>query len=151
MKISEKALTLIAEFEGFRSKPYKCPADVPTIGYGTTVYLNGKKVTMQDPPISKEEALNLLSLTANKFAQQVDERVGQQLNQHQFDALVSFAYNVGIGAFSRSTLLKKVNANPCDKSIAYEFSRWKKAGGKVLPGLERRRKAEADLYFQICN
>jgi lysozyme len=151
MKASKNATKLIAEFEGFRSKPYKCPADVPTIGFGTTVYLDGKKVTMQDPPISRDEAFRLLVLTVNKFAQQVDERVVQSLNQHQFDALVSFAYNVGIGAFSRSTLLKKVNANPCDKSIGYEFSRWNKAGGKVLEGLKRRRQAEADLYESVCN
>ena len=148
MRVSKQGIDLIAKWEGFRAKPYNCPAGVPTIGYGNTTYLDGTKVTLQDPEISECEARNLLELTANKFGQQVDERVGQSLTQHQFDALVSFAYNVGIGAFSRSTLLKKVNANPCDASIEKEFKRWTRSNGKVLKGLVKRRAEEANLYLK---
>ena len=146
MQISKKGIDLIAEFEGFSSKPYLDPIGIPTIGYGTTFYLNNKKVTMFDAPINETEARKLLSIVANKFGQQVQE-VTRELNQNQFDAVVSFVYNVGIGNYRKSTLLKKINANPCDESIAYEFSRWNKAGGKVLSGLVKRRKKEAELYF----
>lgn len=146
MILSKKGINLIAEFEGFSSKPYLCSAKVPTIGYGTTFYLSGKKVTMNDKPIDKITALNLLSIVVNKFGQQVQE-VTRAINQNQFDAVVSFVYNVGLGNYKKSTLLKKINANPSDASIAYEFSRWNKAGGKVLSGLVKRRKKEAELYF----
>ena len=147
MQISKKGIDLIAEFEGFSSKPYLDPIGIPTIGYGNTFYLNGKKVTMFDPPINEIEARKLLSIVANKFGQQVQE-VTRELNQNQFDAVVSFVYNVGIGNYKKSTLLKNINANPCDASIAYEFSRWNKAGGKILAGLVKRRKKEAELYFK---
>lgn len=146
MILSKKGINLIAEFEGFSSKPYLCSAKVPTIGYGTTFYLSGKKVTMNDKPINKITALNLLSIVANKFAQQVDECT-VKLSQNQFDAVVSFVYNVGLGNYKKSTLLKKINANPSDASIAYEFSRWNKAGGEVSKGLLNRRKKEASWYF----
>ena len=146
MQVSKKGIDLIAGFEGFVSKPYLDAVNVPTIGYGNTFYLNNKKVTMFDAPINETEARKLLSIVANKFGQQVQE-VTRELNQNQFDAVVSFVYNVGIGNYRKSTLLKKINANPCDESIAYEFSRWNKAGGKVLSGLVKRRKKEAELYF----
>lgn len=147
MIASKKCLELIKKYEGFRAKPYKCPADVPTIGYGSTYYLDGRKVTLSDPAISEPEAERLLSLVVGKFAQQVDE-IGLCLNQNQFDAVVSFCYNVGIGAFKSSTLLKRIKADKCDPDIAYQFSRWNKAGGQVLNGLSKRRKEEAELYFQ---
>lgn len=147
MEVSKNGIDLIAGFEGFVSNPYLDPIGIPTIGYGNTFYLNGKKVTMFDSPINEIEARKLLSIIANKFGQQVKE-VTRELNQNQFDAVVSFVYNVGIGNYKKSTLLKKINANPCDASIAYEFSRWNKAGGKVLAGLVNRRKKEAELYFK---
>lgn len=147
MEVSKNGIDLIAGFEGFVSKPYLDAVGIPTIGYGNTFYLNGKKVTMFDTPINEMEARKLLSIIANKFGQQVKE-VTRELNQNQFDAVVSFVYNVGIGNYKKSTLLKKINANPCDASIAYEFSRWNKAGGKVLAGLTKRRKKEAELYFK---
>ena len=84
---------------------------------------------------------------ANRFAKRVNELVTSNINQNQFNALVSFAYNVGTGNFSSSTLLKKVNRNPNDLTIKDEFLRWNKAGGKVLNGLTNRRNEEADLYF----
>lgn len=147
MRISDKGLELIADFEGFRSNPYLDSAGVPTIGYGSTFYLDNTKVTMQDKPISECDAKVLLGLVANNFAKQVDDSLDVEVNQNQFDALVSFTYNLGIGNLRKSTLLKKVNANPCDPNIALEFERWVRAGGKVLNGLVKRRKKEAELYF----
>lgn len=146
MIASQNCLDLIKKYEGFRAKPYLCPSDVPTIGYGNTFYLDGTKVKLSDPAISEAEATRLLSLTVGKFAQQVDE-LCLGLNQNQFDAIVSFCYNVGIGAFKDSTLLKRIRVNACDLDIAYQFSRWNKSGDKVLQGLVKRRKEEAELYF----
>jgi lysozyme len=103
MEVSKKGIDLIAEFEGFSPKPYLDPIDIPTIGYGTTFYLNNKKVTMFDPPINESEARKLLSIVANKFCQQLKE-VTRTLNQNQFDAVASFVYNVGIGAYRKYTL-----------------------------------------------
>lgn len=147
MRTSNKGLDLIKKYEGFRSKPYLCPANVPTIGYGATYYPNGNKVRMSDPPISEGYAENLLKEMLARYEDGVDRYVQVNLNQNQFDALVSFAYNLGLGALKSSTLLKRVNANPNDADIAYQFSRWNKAGGRALAGLTKRRKDEADLYF----
>jgi len=84
----------------------------------------------------------------NEFAIVVRGALTKEINENQFSALVCFAYNVGVGAFKKSTLLRKININPNDETIAVEFAKWTKAGGKVLLGLVRRRKAEADLYFK---
>lgn len=147
MKTAKKGIELIKKFEGFRSKPYLDAVNVPTIGYGATHYGNGVRVRMTDKPISESEATKLLSDMLGQYENYVNKTITRELNQNQFDALVSFAYNLGGGALSSSTLARKVNINPCDKSIEYEFSRWVKAGGKVLRGLVIRRKAESDLYF----
>lgn len=147
MKLDEKGYQLIAEFEGLRLSPYLCSAGVPTIGYGSTFYPSGKKVTMQDKPITQATALWMLKETANKFAVEVDKLVIPALNQNQFNALVSFAFNLGTSALGKSTLLKKVNANPNDPTIRNEFAKWNKAGGRVLDGLTKRRTKEANLYF----
>ena len=149
MRLSEKGLELIADFEGFRNYPYLDSANVPTIGYGSTFYMDGRKVTMSDKPISECDARVLLGLVSHKFAEQVDDVITSKINQNQFDALVSLVYNIGIGAFRQSTILRKVNDNPNDESIAYEFSRWKRAGGQILNGLVLRRKKEAELYFKL--
>lgn len=150
-KISDKGVDLIKKFEGFSSKPYPDPATkgVPyTIGYGATFYQNGKKVTMADKPITEKEAIELLKFMLARFEQYVDSYCVDTLTQNQFDALVSFCYNVGPANLKASTLLKKVNANPNDETIREEFRKWNKGGGKVLKGLTRRREAEANLYFQ---
>lgn len=147
MKASKNCLELIKKFEGFRSEPYLCPAGVPTIGYGSTYYNDGRKVKMSDSPISEAAATLLLSEVVDSFARDVDKTVSG-LSQNQFDACVSFAYNVGIGAFRTSTLVKRIKANPCDPDIAFQFSRWNKGGGRVLSGLVKRRKEEAELYFR---
>ena len=148
MKTSQEGLNLIKEFEGFRSKPYLCPARVATIGYGTTVYPNGRRVTTLDPPITEQKAGEYLKNDVATFEASVEKLVTPTLTQNQFDALVSFAYNLGASNLKSSTLLKKVNANPCDPSIRLEFVKWNRAGGKALAGLTKRRTAESNLYFK---
>jgi lysozyme len=151
MKITQTAkagIDLIKSFEGFRAAPYKCSAGVPTIGYGATFYPGGKKVTMSDASITEEQAIELLANMLISFEKYVDSYCVDTITQNQFDALVSFAYNLGPANLKSSTLLKKVNANPNDESIRLEFMKWVKAGGKTLTGLVRRREAEANLYFK---
>jgi len=148
MKPNEEGYLIIAKFEGLSLKPYLCSAGVPTIGYGNTFYPSGKKVTMQDKPITQAVAMWMLKETVNKFATEVDKLVTSNVNQNQRNALVSFAFNLGIAALGRSTLLKKVNTNPNDPTIKNEFMKWNKAGGKVLNGLTKRRAEEAELYFK---
>jgi lysozyme len=139
---------MIKAFEGFRGTPYKCSAGVPTIGYGATFYPGGKKVTMTDAAITEEQAVELLANMLVSFEKYVDSYCVDTITQNQFDALVSFAYNLGPANLKSSTLLKKVNADPNDESIKLEFLKWVKAGGKTLKGLVRRREAEAELYFK---
>jgi lysozyme len=146
-KISKKGLDLIKKFEGLKLKPYLCSAGVPTIGYGNTLYENGKKVSLKDTIITEQRATELLSNSLKNLEQHVDSFCRDDINQNQFDALVSFAFNLGPYNLKSSTLLKKVNKNPNDPTIRNEFMRWTKAGGKVLKGLVERRKCEADLYF----
>jgi len=146
--VGEEGVKLIKSFEGFKSKPYKCPAGIPTIGYGATFYPNGKKVTMSDRAITEQEATDMLRHMLEGFERYVDSYCRDDINQNQFDALVSFAYNLGPANLKSSTLLKKVNANPNDETIRAEFMKWVKAGGKTLKGLVRRREAEANLYFK---
>lgn len=148
MKISNSGLNQIKKHEGLRLKAYLDQVGVPTIGYGNTFYENGDKVKMGEV-ISMERAESLLRFTVDKiFSSGVAKYLTKEINQSQFDALVSFAYNVGVEAFRTSTMLKKININPCDPTIRDEFMRWNKAGGRVLKGLTNRRKEEADLYFQ---
>ena len=148
MRLGSKGLELIKSFEGFYSKPYLDPIGIPTIGYGATYYPNKKKVTMKDKPLTEKEASDLLKEMMVTYENDVKRLVKRELNQNQFDALVSFTYNLGSANLCKSTLLKKINANPCDKTIKDEFLKWNKAGGKVLNGLTRRRNAEAELYFK---
>jgi lysozyme len=149
MKISAtgaKGISLIKQFEGFLSKPYKCPAGIPTIGYGATYYPNGLKVTMSDKAITEAQATTMLMNMLRTYEKSVDSFCRDDINQNQFDALVAFAYNVGVNALKNSTLLKKVNKNPQDVTIRNEFLKWNKANGRALKGLTNRRIAEANLY-----
>lgn len=146
-KLSQKGLELIKSFEGLKLSVYLCPASIPTVGYGNTYYPNGQKVKLTDPPITKEKAEELLKFLLATYEKAVDSFCRDDISQGQFDALVSFAYNLGTGALQKSTLIKKVNANPKDVTIADEFMKWNKANGKVLAGLTKRRQAESNLYF----
>ncbi|NOU20102.1 MAG: lysozyme [Bacteroidales bacterium] len=149
--ISQRGIQLIEQFECSGNvnnflKAYLCPAGVWTIGIGTTVYSNGQKVKQGDICTSAQ-AYDYLRHDLAFTERQVDSYTTDAINQNQFDALVSFAYNVGVNALKSSTLLKKVNADPSDLFIRNEFMRWVYGGGKKLPGLIRRREAEANLYF----
>lgn len=145
--IDDKGVELITKYEGFRNKPYLCSANVPTIGYGTTRYPNGVKVTLNDSIITKEQALEYFKHDVNRFELDVDVLCTDNLTQNQFNALVSFCYNLGSGALKQSTLLKKVNANPNDITIKDEFLKWVYVGKTKLKGLINRRGEEAQLYF----
>jgi lysozyme len=147
MKLDENGYKLIQGFEGLSLVPYLCSAKVATIGYGATFYPSSKKVTMQDAPISLATAKWMFKETADKFAADVNKMIKANINQNQFNAIVSLAYNIGLAGLAKSSLLKKVNANPSDPTITNSFMIWNKAGGKVLNGLTKRRTIEAKLYF----
>lgn len=146
-KIGKKGIDLIKSFEGFSSKPYLCPAGIPTIGYGSTFYEDKSKVKILDKAISEKRAELLLKNTLIDFEKYVDSYCIDTLSQNQFDAITSFCYNLGPINLKSSTLLKKINANKDDAIIKQEFLKWNKAGGKQLKGLTKRREAEATLYF----
>lgn len=148
MKVSETGLEIIKEHEGLVLTPYLCPAGIPTIGYGNTYYEDGTRVKLTDAPITKLRAEHLLKHVLKNYEAGVNRYVQVYLNQNQFDAVVSFAYNLGLGALQRSTLLKRINNNPFDEDIYDQFLRWNRANGRILKGLKRRRKQEADLYFK---
>jgi lysozyme len=149
MKISKEGLELIKGFEKFMAKPYIDAVGVVTIGYGSTYYLDGTKVTMQDSPITEAQATILLETI---FEKDFAKFIPQNVNQNQFDAMALLIYNIGAVAFLKSTLLKKVKVNPNDASIEQEFLKWNK--GRILgqlvelKGLTIRRVKEAELYFK---
>jgi lysozyme len=147
MTPSGNALRLIKQYEGLRLTAYQDAVGIWSVGYGNTFYPDGAKVQPGDK-ISIAKADSMLFFVLEMFGKRVDEMVTAHLSQNQFDALCSFAYNVGTEALRKSTLLKKVNKNPDDLTIEAEFLRWNKAKGKVLLGLTKRRQAEADLYFK---
>lgn len=144
--VSDETIDLIKKYEGFKEEAYSDVVGVWTIGYGNTYYKDGSRVKEGDK-ITRAQAEKLLRHIVDEFASEVDSVLKVHLNKCQFGALVSFTYNVGISALKRSTLLKKVNANPDDAGIALEFAKWVKAGGKTYQGLVRRREEEADFYF----
>lgn len=146
MKTSSKGKAIIKQYEGFRAKPYLCPANVPTIGYGATYYLDGRKVKLSDPAISESDADKLLDKMLVKYEDAVNRYVQVPMTQNQFDALVSFCYNLGQENLRNSTLLKKLN-NKDYNGAADQFLRWNRAGGKVLAGLTKRRTDERKLFL----
>ena len=140
MKTSPKGIALIKEFEGLRLKAYKCHGGIWTIGYGHTA---GVKPGMV---ITEAQAEVYLKADLIAFERYLNG-LGLTLNQNQFDALISLIYNIGIGNFQKSTLLRKARINANDNSIMDEFLRWVYSKGRVLPGLQRRRLREMKLYF----
>ena len=147
MKIGVNGLNLIKSFEGLRLKPYPDSRGIATIGIGTILYPNGKAVTMQDPPITEQQAMEYLQYEVDQKTTGVANLVKVPINQNEADALICFAYNVGLGALQKSSLLRFLNNN--DKIAASnEFGRWNKAGGQEIPGLTRRRQAEKDLFLK---
>ena len=145
--VNQNCIDIIKSFEGLFLKPYLCPANVATIGYGTIRYPNGTKVRMTDVAITEAKAMEYLMFEINQKSRAIDPMLREDLTGNQFAALISFAYNLGEGALRKSTLLKVVNATPLSPQIRTEFQKWVYADGKKLNGLLRRRNAEADLYF----
>ena len=144
MKISQNGIELIKIFEGCKLKSYKCPAGVWTIGYGNTFYLDGSKVLMGQK-ISQAEADMLLLKLLPKYEATVDRNIKVTVTQNQYDALVSFCWNCG----SSESLFRLVNIKATDEVIhKWLCSHYIMGGGKVLAGLVRRRKAEADLFIK---
>ena len=142
----ELAAELCRRFEGFRAKPYLCPAGIPTIGYGSTYYANGRKVTLDDAPMPEPEARALLMAELHHTYAPGVLRLCPVLatDERKFNAIVDFAYNLGVGRLQTSTLRRKINAQ--DWSGAKEqLMLWTRGGGKVLPGLLKRRQAECLL------
>ena len=138
---------LIGIFEGYESRPYKCPADKYTIGYGSTILLDGKRVTANTPPITKAEAQELLVFHLEKYCWPEIENL--ELNRWQNSAVLSFIFNVGAGNFKKSTMRKLILAGDVDK-VAKEFPKWRKAAGKVVKGLVNRRRVERAVFVGTC-
>ena len=141
MNISKKGIDLIKRFEGCRLKAYRCPAGVWTIGYGHTNNVR------PDDIITQDDAEELLKRDLKVHEDNVKRVVKIALTQNQFDALVSFEYNVGYGAFANSTLLKLLNAGNYN-GASKQFERWVYAGDRVLEGLVKRRKEEKGLFLK---
>ena len=139
MKISNTGIDLIKHFEGCETEAYLCPAGVPTIGYGHI-----KGVQMGDV-ITETQAHEMLVEELDEYESYINDLVTVSLNQNQFDAMVSWVYNLGGGNLRASTLLKVLNSGDY-AGVPAQMMRWNKAGGKVLEGLTRRRQAEADLF-----
>ena len=140
-EVSEAGVRLVQEFEGCRLDAYRCPAGIPTIGYGAT----GPDIRM-GMVWTQEQADARLVEDLARFADGVERLVEVDLSDNQFAAIVSFAFNVGLGALRDSTLLRKLNAGDY-LGAADQLPRWNKGGGRVLPGLTRRRAAERDLFL----
>ena len=145
MHISPSGIDLICNFEGKRLTAYDDGVGVWTIGFGTTVYPNGIKV-MKGDTCTEAQAKTYMAHDLKKFEATVNKAVTVQLNQNQFDALVSLAYNIGTNAFSKSTLVKKLNAND-NRAAADQFDVWVNAGGKRMQGLVNRRAKEKALFI----
>ena len=139
MKISNNGLDLVKHFEGLVLKAYKCPAGVWTIGYGHT------KDVQPGDSWSEDHADHMLEVEMEEYEKYINDLVTVELNQNQFDAMVSWVYNLGVGNLQSSTLLKVLNAGDY-AGVPEQIMRWNKASGKVLEGLTRRRQAEADLF-----
>jgi len=144
MKMSQSGYDLVKEFEGLRLKAYIDPVGILTIGYGHTSAA-GIPIVKPDLVITKDKAEEVLARDIEQYEEGVRKYVKVDLTQGQFDALVDFAYNAGVGALAKSTLLKRVNAEKFDE-VPAEFMKWTKGGGKELPGLVRRRRAEVKLW-----
>ncbi len=143
MQVSEQGIALIRRFEGFSAVPYQCPAGLWTIGYGHALAAKEKPKLR----LTRAEAEELLKKDTEQAAAALRRNVALKLAQNQFDALASFIFNIGAGAFVRSTLLDVVNRG-WHEEVPAQLRRWIYAGGKIQPGLVARRKAESELYLQ---
>lgn len=142
MKLSVEGLQMLKRFEGFRPLPYKDVAGYPTIGYGHLI----KEKENFNEGITEDEAGLLLADDVRWAERAVEELVKVEMTQHEFDALVSFVFNIGRTNFAGSTLLRVLNEGR-RAAAAEEFYKWRKAGGRVVPGLENRRRAESRVFL----
>jgi lysozyme len=142
----EIAASLCKQYEGFRSKPYLCPAGVATIGYGSTYYSDGRKVTLEDAPMDEPAASALLmyELQHTYLPGTLRNCPILATDNRRLNAVVDFCYNLGIGRLQTSTLKRKINAQDWE-GAKEELKKWNKAGGKVLAGLDKRRKSECNF------
>lgn len=146
LNTSPAGIAKIKKFEGFRAKAYQCSAGVWTIGYGSTKHENGEEVKSGDS-ISKDDATRLFEHKLQSIYEPIVHKlVKVELNQNQFDALVSFVYNIGESQLKKSTLLKKLNQQDYE-GASEEFEKWVYAGGQKLPGLINRREQEKTLFL----
>ena len=143
-RVSNSGINLICGFEGLKLKAYDDGVGVWTIGFGTTIYPNGIKVK-KGGTCTEAQAKAYMAHDLKKFESAVNSAVTVPINQNQFDALVSLAYNIGTGAFEKSTLLKKLNESNY-KGASAQFNVWNKGGGKVMQGLVNRRDVERKLF-----
>ena len=154
MEKVDQAIDIAAElckrFEGFSNIPYICPAGYPTIGYGTVYKPDGSKVTMQDAPISEQTALQwLMQELTNNYMVGVLKASPSLINEPvALAAMTDFAYNLGVGRYRASTLRKRIDAGDWN-GATIELKKWVYGGGKKLPGLVKRRQAEADLLASV--
>ena len=142
----ELAAELCRRYEGYRAKPYLCPAGVPTIGYGSTYYADKRKVTLEDSPMEEgaARALLMVELEHTYLPGVLRNCPVLATNERRCNAIVDYAYNLGVGRLQTSTLKRKINAQDWD-GVQEQLMLWTKGGGKVLPGLVARRKAECLL------
>ena len=142
----ELAAELCRKYEGYRAKPYLCPAAVATIGYGSTYYADGKKVTLQDPPMDEPtaRALLLVELEHTYLPGVLRNCPILATDVRKCNSIVDFAYNCGVGRLQTSTLKRKINASDWE-GAKEQLMLWTKGGGKVLPGLLKRRISECAL------
>jgi lysozyme len=148
VRTAQPGIDLIKSFEGFSETVYRCPADVPTIGYGSTWDHERKAVTMDHPDITREQGEWFLRSEVQGIEKAVGRLITAELTQGMFDALVSFTYNLGSGNLQSSTLRMKLNRGNYE-GAANEFWKWRRAGGKILKGLVRRREAERQMFIGI--
>lgn len=150
--LTEDYIQDVKKSEGFRSSPYLDSVGKPTIGYGSTFYENGVSVTMQDAAISMARADQLLRNVSQEFHNEISAYINVELTTNQWNALMSFVYNIGVPNFASSTILRKINNDPNDPSIADEFAKWIygtiKGVKKIISGLITRRKRESEMYFK---
>jgi len=144
--INKATIDLIKEFEGFRAKAYVDPVGIVTIGYGTTAAAGVGIVPRLGMTITEADAEGYLMAAVDKFAAQIRPKITQPINENEFGAFVSLAYNIGPGAFAKSSALAKFNADD-KRGAANAILLWNKAGGAVMRGLKRRREAERELFM----
>ena len=150
MKCNEVGIQIIKTFEGFRSSPYLCAAGVVTVGFGTTRGSDGRPIRMDMEPVTKDVGLQLLLNDLAKVERSVGRLIKIGLNSNEFSSLCSFCYNVGSGNLQMSTLRSKLNRGDRD-GAADEFPKWRRAGGRILAGLVRRREMERQLFVSEHN